>query len=194
MSDAPDRIGGDANDLTVRSADGPSIVSDTASISSYAKGKLDGADSTVEFVGEYKRSFYAGPLPDAQTLAELAALYPEAPKIIFDDFVAQAKHRRSLEGKVVDTNNRLALRGQLIAGGLGAVGLLVSGGVAAMGQPLGGFGIAVASLTALVSVFLAGREKEKKERVEKAKVQAKIAKNEPLESTEPEGQSPDTKA
>lgn len=66
-------------------------------------------------------------------------------------------------------------------GGIGLVGSLV---VAGLGHGWAGFGIALTSLGSLVSIFVYGREEQKKERLEKAKIQEEIKKGQPIEKME----------
>ena len=119
---------------------GPPIIEDTAS----SPGTDNYAPSESEFVGlsagvrqvSERRSVkvHIGPLPDRETLKELAALYPEAPKAIFEDFHAQCSHRIEMEQLRMKTTSTLALRGQMIGGILGAIGLVGSLIVAGIGQ------------------------------------------------------------
>ena len=106
--------------------------------------------SESEFVGPsagvrqvYERrsvKVHIGPLPDPETLKELAALYPEAPKVIFEDFHAQCSHRIQMEELRMKTTSTLALRGQMIGGILGAIGLVGSLIVAGIGHGWAGWG------------------------------------------------------
>ena len=127
---------------------------------------------------------HIGPLPDPETLKELAALYPEAPKVIFEDFHAQCSHRIQMEEMRMKTTSTLALRGQMIGGILGAIGLVGSLIVAGIGHGWAGFGIALTSLGSLVSIFVYGRDQQKRERIEKQAIREKIARGEPIDEIE----------
>ena len=143
-------------------------------------------------ISHFKATFHGGPLPSAEVLRELDEVYPDASKIIFEDFQAQSAHRREREREVVATKNLLAVRGQLIGGFLGMIGLIGSTIVAGLGQGLAGFGIAMLSVGSLVSVFVVGREAQKGERKEKAKLIEKIKRGDPIVALE-EGDDPEKK-
>jgi uncharacterized membrane protein len=127
---------------------------------------------------------HIGPIPDPETLRELVEIYPNAAKIIFDEFRAQSAHRRDMERAVITVRNTALLRGQYIGGALGMIGLIGSLVVAGLGYGWAGFGIAMGSLGSLVSIFVYGREAQKKERLEKEELRERIKKEEPIEKLE----------
>jgi uncharacterized membrane protein len=127
---------------------------------------------------------HIGPIPDPETLRELVEIYPNAAKIIFDEFRAQSAHRREMERAVITVRNTALLRGQYIGGALGTIGLIGSLVVAGLGYGWAGFGIAMGSLGSLVSIFVYGREAQRKERLEKEEVRERIKKGEPIEKLE----------
>lgn len=92
-----------------------------------------------------------------------------------------------MERAVITTKNRLAIRGQIIGGLLGAIGLIGSLIVAGQGHGWAGFGIALTSLVSLVSVFVIGREEQRRERAEKAALRERIRRGDPIEEVENEG-------
>ena len=61
--------------------------------------------------------------------------------------------------------------------------------MAGLGYGWAGFGIAMGSLVSLISLFVYGREAQKKERNEKAELREMIAKGVPIEELE-KGASP----
>ncbi len=132
----------------------------------------------------YERTVRSGPLPDRETLQGLVDIYPDAAKIIFSDYHEQSAHRRELERLSITTGATLALRGQLIGGTLGGVGLIRSFIVASLGHEWAASVIGTASLVSLVSVFVVGRDQQKKERIEKAAVQEMIKQGDPVEDIE----------
>jgi uncharacterized membrane protein len=144
------------------------------------------ANQGLRYVGidYHETRVHIGPIPDPETIQRLAEIYPDAPRMIFEDFHAQSAHRRDLERMVVTTKNMLALRGQIIGGILGALGLIGSLIVAGVGHGWAGFGIAMGSLVSLVSVFVFGREQEKRERLEKENLREKIKRGAPIEKLE----------
>ncbi|MGO9600875.1 MAG: hypothetical protein ACLP7Q_23080 [Isosphaeraceae bacterium] len=85
---------------------------------------------------------------------------------------------------MIASKNKLAIRGQVIGGILGGIGLGGSLVVAALGHGWAGFGIAMTSLVSLVTIFVYGREEQKKERLEKAKIQEEIKRGQPIEKLE----------
>ncbi len=96
---------------------------------------LDGQPVRVRYYeGRYEAKIHAGPFPSPETLRELAEIYADAPRLIFEDFQAQSAHRRDLEHAVVTTKNTLAIRGQFIGGILGGIGLIGSLIVAGVGN------------------------------------------------------------
>lgn len=130
------------------------------------------------------RTIHIGPIPDPDTIRKLAKIYPDAPKIIFEDFHAQSSHRREMERSVILTKNRLALQGQIIAGIIGGSGVIGSRVVAAMGQPLLGFTGAMGSLATLVGLYIYGLKEQKKERLQKEEIRERMKRSEPIEELE----------
>lgn len=173
------------------------IVADTARVpvdaDDMSSAEFVTTDSTSGRVAlRYERhetTWHIGPWPPPKVLTEYAQIYPDAPKIIFEDFQAQASHRRALESSVIANKNLLARRGQMIGGALGGIGLIGSLIIAGLGQGAAGFGIALTSLVSLVSLFVYGREEQKKERLEKAKVQEQIKRGDSIEKREGDDRS-----
>jgi len=95
---------------------------------------------------------------------------------IFEEFHAQCAHRIEMEQLRMKTTSTLALRGQMIGGILGAIGLVGSLIVAGIGHGWAGFGIALTSLGSLVSIFVYGRDQQKRERIEKQAIRDVTAK------------------
>lgn len=98
---------------------------------------------------------YQGPLPHPGMLAHYNEVHPGASGIIFGEFTKQGEHRRDLESRVVRSNVRQALIGQIFAfvilagiagggmfliykgkdiAGYGAVATAVSAGLWALGS------------------------------------------------------------
>ena len=85
---------------------------------------------------------YSGPLPPASQIGEMAEHYPDAPKIIFEQFQLEGESRRAGQALLIE-NQRFELETQRIAveadahitkilsyGALATVILLIIGGVA----------------------------------------------------------------
>ena len=85
---------------------------------------------------------------------------------------------------MIRTKNTLALRGQLIGGAVAVIGLVGSLIIAGQGHEIGGIGIALTSTTGLVSIFVLGRESQKKELASKANIRDRIKGGEPIENFE----------
>jgi len=177
-------------EIVLSPSPGPPIIADTASpaASDYCASvetEFAGPAAGVREIFERRSvKVHIGPIPDPETLKELAALYPEAPKVIFEDFHAQSSHRIEMETVRMKTASTLALRGQMIGGILGAIGLLGSLIVAGIGHGWAGFGIALTSLGSLVSIFVYGRDQQKRERIEKQVIREKIARGDPIDEIE----------
>jgi len=141
---------------------------------------VSGAIRTVR--AEY--SEHSGPLPDPRYFRELAKIYPEAPRIIIEEFRQQSEHRRAMEKAVIGTRSALARRSQIFGLTIGLFGLMGSFSVVALGYPQTGATIATTCVLSLVTVFVLGRESQKQERVEKEKVREQIRNAAPIESLE----------
>ncbi len=115
---------------------------------------------------------FQGPTPPPETLRQYAEIYPDAPRIIFQSFEEQGKHRRMLESR---QHYHSIVRGYL---GLGA-GTIICGSVIALGgvaiaygQGLAAAAAFVTAITGLAAVFVIGQSQQKKERIERAKIMA----------------------
>lgn len=95
-------------------------------------------------------------MPSPEHLQAYEALHPGAAKLIFDEFEAQATHRRALEARVVSGSERRANVGQILGAILfaGAIG----GGlwVAAFHNGVAGAGVSTAALGAGAIVYVVG--------------------------------------
>jgi uncharacterized membrane protein len=160
------------------------FVADTASPGVASRGYQQTAPkvtASVHYSETYQATFNTVPIPSPDAMERLAQLYPDAPRIIFEEMQAQASHRRELEKSVVTTKNALAVRGQVIGGMLGGIGIVGSLIVAALGNGLAGFGIAIGSLVSLVSIFVLGRSAQQKNLQEKSKTRDQIGASKPIE-------------
>jgi uncharacterized membrane protein len=163
------------------------FVADTATPGVAARsydGTPPKVTTNLHFSETYQATFSTVPLPSPEALERLAQLYSDAPRIIFEEMRSQAAHRRELERSVIATKNSLAVRGQMIGGILGGVGIVGSLLVAGFGNGLAGFGIAIGSLVSLVSLFVLGRGSQQKDLESKAKVRKKMLKTENVDKIE----------
>jgi uncharacterized membrane protein len=143
-----------------------------------------GSQIEARSVIHLERRLHTGPLPHPAILREMGEIYPEAPKLIFEDFHAQSSHRREIEKKVIDNRINLSYRGQLIGGTIGGIGIVGSLIVIGLGHDWAGVTFAGGCLVSLVYVFVTGRDREKQERDEKEKIRQRIKKGEPIEEIE----------
>jgi len=99
-------------------------------------------------------AIYAGPLPPPAVLQGYERIHPGAAAAIFDEFLAQSSHRRSMEAKVIDSDIRRERWGMIA----GIAVCLTAFGVAAFATHLGHTAIAIAfgvvPVSGLVGVFL----------------------------------------
>lgn len=183
----------DATELVLSAPAGRPIVADTAgSVISGESGSASVSVSSEALLAEglqylshkQETRIHKGPFPDPATLQALAAIYSNAPKIIFEEFRAQSNHRREMESSTVQANIKAMLRGQIIGGLIGGSGVVGSLVVAAMGHGWAGFGIATSSLIGLVSVFVGGRQAQERERLKKEELRGRIARGDPIEQIE----------
>lgn len=166
------------------------IVSDTSHVTvnsdQTATARLvetEGA-SAVALTFASQTTVHAGPFPSPTIIRELEEIYPGAAKLIFEDFHAQSTHRRELEKCVIDTKNAMARRGQIIGGIIGWTGITGSLAVIGLGYQAGGTAVACTCLVALVGLFVHGQNAQKKELADKAAMQDKIKRGEPIEKVE----------
>lgn len=111
---------------------------------------------------------FSGPLPPPEILARYNAAFPEAAERIVKMAERQSEHRQNLEKLVVDSNSRAQARGQYL--GFIIVMVAIVGGFALIwnGKDTIGISSVIASLIGLVTVFVIGRSKQKRELSTKA--------------------------
>lgn len=117
---------------------------------------------------------FSGPLPPPDQLEHYERIAPGiAERIVAmaEQHVSMAdrqmQHRHGLENRVVDSNIKLAKRGQIFAYSLGVIGL--GGGMFLIhaGLELWGGTAFLGSLASLIAVFIYGQKKQEKELTEK---------------------------
>ena len=192
---SPDEVG-PGRGLIASPPSDTAIVADTAQVteasasaefSQFVAAQDAGSQAISGVTLERKRfeaTVHFGPLPSPETLSELVKIYPDAAKIIFANFDAQSHHRREIEKATNSTKNTLAIRGQIIGGLLGGIGLIGSFIVAGMGQGLAGATMVIGVLVTLLYVFVNGRDQQKQELDRKKKVQDQIKQGLPVEKLE----------
>jgi hypothetical protein len=79
-------------EIVLSPSPGPPIIEDTTSppgTDNYVPSESEFVDPSAGVRQVYERrsvKVRVGPIPDPETLKELTALYPEAPKVIFEEF------------------------------------------------------------------------------------------------------------
>ena len=99
---------------------------------------------------------YSSPYPHPDHLERYAALYPEAPKIVFESYRQQTDHRRAMETKFMNGSERRAFVGQWLAFGL--VLAVIGAGIfaIAVGQAVAGATIITGGLGGGVILAVSG--------------------------------------
>ena len=130
-------------------------------------------EGSIESYASYHGSI---PVPPPYILKQYEAVHPGAVEKFFAHYDQQAAHRQKIESSVVETNTKLALKGQTFAVILGLIGLIGAFIVIERGQGAAGATVATGVVVALVSVFLKGQTSQNRELNQKAGVQAEISK------------------
>jgi uncharacterized membrane protein len=122
-----------------------------------------------EVVSMHHMEMYSGPTPSAREMRELAKVYPEAPKIIFDNFTKQSDHRIKIEDYAITENTKRSREG-LRLGFIVTILCLILGFVAIMsGHDQAGVAIIAIDIVALAGVFVYGSQQQRSEREAKSK-------------------------
>lgn len=122
---------------------------------------------------------FSGPLPPPAILERYAALYPQAPEIIFEGFREQGTHRRSIETFAVRSNAQRADKG-LYAGFIVAMAFLITSAfLITNGHDWEGTILGAVDVVALVSVFVYGSQQQRQERERKSKTMIGAEQGEP---------------
>ena len=115
------------------------------------------------------QEFFNGPLPPPVILEKYNSIVPGAAERIITMAEEQAKHRKELEAKVINSdigNSRLGLWFGLI---IGLAGLASSVIVIIYGKQIAGGVLGIGTIGSLVGVFVYGSQKRKQERQEARK-------------------------
>jgi uncharacterized membrane protein len=116
----------------------------------------------------HREQSFTGPIPPPIALREYDDVLPGAAERILKMTEEQSSHRRELEKQVIDENLKQAKRGQRYGLIIGLAAIAVGGACIMSGQWIGGSIIGGGGLTGLVSVFIVGKRKEKRELQEKS--------------------------
>lgn len=109
-------------------------------------------------------------LPPPNELERYEALCPGITERFLSSYEKQQNHRMELEKKAVFTGVKQALRGQVFAFILGAV--TIAGGIYLIikDKNVQGYTLIIGSAATLAGVFMYGKHQNKKERIEKARL------------------------
>jgi uncharacterized membrane protein len=131
------------------------------------------SDSQSVVLRRITETNFSGPTPPPSILRQYEEIYPGATKIIFDQFAKQGDHRRTLE----DRHHRHATYRSylgLASGTVVSLSALALGGFAVYcGQTLAASAAFLGTLASLAYVFVNGRQQQKQERLERAKLMSK---------------------
>jgi uncharacterized membrane protein len=106
---------------------------------------------------QFAASFWRGPLPPPQVLAEYNKAFPGCAERIFAMAEQQSQHRRTIEADVIESDIRLRDRGQICAMVLATM-VIIGGFVAIMfDHSLTGLSAILVALGSLVGLFLYSR-------------------------------------
>jgi hypothetical protein len=183
----------DCKDDVVIAPPSVDFVADTASVSPDGATfpfPINPQSSFLYSERRFEASLSLIPMPSAEQLERLVKLRASAADDIFEEYRAQGAHRRALEKSVIDTKNSLAMRGQMIGGGLGAIGLVGSLFVTGLGQGWAGFGIAIGSLGGLVSIFVLGQSEQRKNLQKNTKIRSDMAGRKSIEEVDADRAAP----
>jgi uncharacterized membrane protein len=148
----PREIDRDSDDVSEEGTEVGEVVDDRS-----ASGETRGDVVTREVLAAYMEE-YSGPIPHPVTLRQINEVVPGAAKQIIDDAHAQTAHRQKLETKYLDAAIANSKRGQVFAFIVAAIVLVGSMVLIGLGAQLIGFAMVIASLAALVGVFVYTRK------------------------------------
>jgi len=111
----------------------------------------------VRTISIRQASMHSGPLPRPEDIEKYNMIIPNGAERIMKEAELQSAHRRSMENKVVDSDNYQSARGQnygLIIALVCIVGSILLG---LMGQPWLGGVLATTTVIGLVTVYVLGK-------------------------------------
>lgn len=115
-------------------------------------------------------SLHVGPLPPPDVFAGYDRTCPGAAERILNMAERQASHRQELEKMALKSQSRNSLFGLISGTFIGLAGIGASTYIAVMGHSLEGMGTMIASLAALVGVYVYGKHSNREEMIEKQKL------------------------
>lgn len=114
-----------------------------------------GHDDDEVFEETYEhQSIYVGPHPPASELKELQKVFPDAPRLIFEQFSREPEHRRALERMALEAGLKRANRAQIYAFAFAMSFVLLAFFAVLMNQPWVAGVLGVGTLASVVGAFL----------------------------------------
>lgn len=110
-----------------------------------------------------EQKYHRGPLPSPQTLKEYAGLIDNAPERIFALFEKQSNHRIELEKKVFGGQATQSKVGQFMGFSIAVLFLAAAFTLIVMEHDVAGTILGSVDLVALVSLFVLGRNSQRKD-------------------------------
>jgi uncharacterized membrane protein len=147
-------------------------------IANQAAGRLQGVPHNVggmALTASQSRTIFSGPLPHPDILAKYDQVVPGTAARLIETAQKQGEHRMDLEKTVIKGDNFRANRGMVFAFTLALV--LIGSGTSCvlLGHDLAGASIIGTSLVSLIAAFLSGSSGRRREREEKARIQASLS-------------------
>lgn len=105
---------------------------------------------------------HSGPLPDSQTLIEYNSVIPNGADRIMKMAEKQQEHRMLIESKVIKSQSLQSILGQIFGLLIGLVGICSGTFLAYSGETVVGSIIAGGTVVSLVSVFVIGKNFQKR--------------------------------
>ena len=109
-------------------------------------------------------------LPPPKELKEYEEILPGITERLLTAFEKQQEHRFALEKNAVFTGSKRALRGQFFAFILCLLIIGTGFYLILKGKNIQGYGMVITALATLVTSFIYGKQENKKERIEKARL------------------------
>lgn len=106
---------------------------------------------------------HSGPLPDAETLAQYNSIIPNGADRIMTMAEKQQDHRINIEKTVIKSQNNQSVLGQVFGLIIGIFGIICGTFLAYSGESQVGSIIAGGTVISLVTVFVIGKRKQKKD-------------------------------
>ena len=119
----------------------------------------------------------------AEELERIEKLAPGSTRGLVDLAISQAKHRMSIESKIIEGHGPRATRGQVFSFILVILDLIATTLLIALGQAPYGFAMFVVMVVAVVVISLWNRYQDRRERIEKVRLLPRPAQPDPNRPT-----------